>query len=115
MRLGRTITTSNPSTDRTSTWVWLHTVSGFCKNESWTGYLQAARPLELSTASICLVNRVEMAGRNWKNWPGVGWILNYDLPVGVPSGSFYLSTWQQEGGRPLCFNYGGVHRRTFCG
>jgi hypothetical protein len=55
--------------------VWLHTVSAFCHDRSWQGnWSKEGNPLKMSTASICLVDRVEITdilGKTAK-WSGAG-------------------------------------------
>jgi hypothetical protein len=67
--------------------VWLHTVSAFCHDRTWTGnWYTQGNPVRISTASICLVDRVELT--LWNNqvvsWSGVGvpsqgFVLKYGL------------------------------------
>jgi hypothetical protein len=55
--------------------VWLHTVSAFCHDRSWSGnWAKQGNPVRMSTASICLVDRVEViTTSNQKySWSGVG-------------------------------------------
>ena len=55
--------------------VWLHTVSAFCHDRTWRGdWYKQGNPVKISTASICLVDRVEITdiyGRK-RSWSGAG-------------------------------------------
>ena len=55
--------------------VWLHTVSAFCHDRSWSGdWRTQPNPIQISTASICLVDQVQVTAWNDMNasWSGIG-------------------------------------------
>jgi hypothetical protein len=63
--------------------VWLHTVSAFCHDRSWSGdWVKQGNPLKMSTASICVVDQVKMATiDNHYSWSGMG----------IPGQTIYLT------------------------
>jgi len=66
--------------------VWMHTVSNFCHDRNWTGALQPGQSMQMSTASICLVDRVEVSVRSGKR----SWKAAWGSGFGIPAGTFYV-------------------------
>jgi len=42
--------------------VWMHTVSAFCHDVNWRGNVAPGASVNVSSASICLVDRIEVNG-----------------------------------------------------
>jgi hypothetical protein len=63
---------------------WMHTVSNFCHDRTWTGTLLPGQSMQMSTASICLVDGVEANARAGRTSLKADWNSNF----GVPAGSF---------------------------
>ena len=80
-----TYTVQNHSTF-TITKVWMHTVSNFCHDRTWTGALLPGQSMQMSTASICLVDGVQATVRLGKTSGRADWSQGF----GVPAGTFYL-------------------------
>ena|ERR1043165_2345705 len=79
--------------------VWLHTVSAFCHDRTWQGnWAREGNPLKMSTASICLVDRVEITDMTGRvtSWSGVGvpgqWIV-YKYGLNGPYIDMYERDW----------------------
>ena len=69
--------------------VWMHTVSAFCHDVNWNGKVGPGGSVRISSASICLVDRVDVnRGR-----------LKWSSPIGMASGTFSVG-----GGGRLCYN-----------
>ena len=56
---------------QTVTQIWMHTQSVFCHDVTWRGSLPPGGRVKVSTASICLVDRVEILnGPSWSSATG---------------------------------------------
>ena len=76
------------TTKETLSQVWMHTVSAFCHDVNWSGNVGPGRSVRISTASICLVDRVDVnRGR-----------LTWSSGIGMASGTFTAV------GNRLCYN-----------
>lgn len=76
------------NTKETLTQVWMHTVSVFCHDVNWSGKVGPGGSVRISSASICLVDRVEVNGGR----------LKFSSPIGLASGTFSVI------GNRLCYN-----------
>ena len=57
--------------NQTVTQIWLHTQSAFCHDVTWRGNLPSGGNVKITTASICLVDRVEVLnGPSWSSATG---------------------------------------------
>jgi hypothetical protein len=77
------------STKETLSQVWMHTVSVFCHDVNWNGGVGPGRSVRISSASICLVDRVEVNGG----------ALKFSSPIGLSGGTFTVG-----GNGRLCYN-----------
>ena len=50
------------ATQRPINQLWMHTVSKFCHDVNWRGNVASGGQVEVNSASICLVDRVEVNG-----------------------------------------------------
>jgi hypothetical protein len=80
-----TYTVANQSTFNI-TQVWMHTVSNFCHDRTWNGALLPGQSMQMSTASICLVDRVEVISRRGRTTFKADWSSGF----GLPAGTFYV-------------------------
>lgn len=72
--------------------VWMHTVSVFCHDVNWSGTVAPGGTLSLSSASICLVDGVQV-------WGSAG-MRSLSLPIGVSGGTFYIDGSGNLGWKP---------------
>ena len=77
-----TYTVANQSTFVITSF-WMHTVSNFCHDRNWTGALQPGQSMQISTASICLVDRVEASTRSGRTTFKASWSSGFGLPAGT--------------------------------
>lgn len=77
------------NTKETLSQVWMHTVSFFCHDVNWNGSVGPGRSVRISSASICLVDRVEVNGGR----------LKFSSPIGLAGGTFTVG-----GNGRLCYN-----------
>jgi hypothetical protein len=68
------------NTTQTLTDVWMHTVSAFCHDVNWHGSVGPNGSLSLNSASICLVDEINI------NNGAIYWSSS----VGLPSASFQV-------------------------
>ncbi|MEJ0077229.1 MAG: hypothetical protein WDO17_17685 [Alphaproteobacteria bacterium] len=94
-----TYTVSNQSTFIV-TQVWMHTVSNFCHDRTWNGALLPGQSMQMSTASICLVDRVEVNGKSGKISGRADWNSGFGLPAGTfyvrPQGPAIRVCWESD-------------------
>ena len=76
-------------TGKRVTQIWLHTQSVFCHDVTWRGSLPNNGQVKISTANICLVDRIEVLGGASQSWP-TGHATGYFL-LG-PTSVCYTST-----------------------
>jgi hypothetical protein len=71
--------------------LWVHTVSNFCHDRNWSGNVAPGGQVNVSTASICLVDRIEVNGgrQRWSAATGQFGGTFLVLPDGV---CFFSST-----------------------
>jgi hypothetical protein len=79
----------------TVTHIWMHTVSDFCHDVSWYGTLTPGNSVTVNSASICLVDRVE-----------INFIQMFSSPVGLTS-----TTFRYCGDGHICPSFLGAARR----
>lgn len=62
------------NTKETVVYINMHTVSVFCRDVSWSGEMKPGASMVLSSASICLVDRVFVKTKSGieQSWSGIG-------------------------------------------
>jgi hypothetical protein len=73
------------------TYINLHTVSNFCHDVEWKGRLKPGTTIRLNSASICLVDSIEIwtdsGTRFWRSYPG---LTGYNWGVSNDKGIFEI-------------------------